>query len=69
MIRLLTALMLICSVWQPALALTPEEQLDNPILEERARGISQQLRCLVCQNQSIDDSDADLARESLSTGA
>ena len=63
MIRLLTALMLICSVWQPALALTPEEQLDNPILEERARGISQQLRCLVCQNQSIDDSDADLARD------
>ena len=63
MIRLLAALFLIFSALPPALALTPEEQLDNPILEERAREISQQLRCLVCQNQSIDDSDADLARD------
>lgn len=44
-----------------AFAIAPEEQLSNPILEERARGLSAQLRCLVCQNQSIDDSDADLA--------
>ena len=42
-------------------AISPEEQLSNPILEDRARGLSAQLRCLVCQNQSIDDSDADLA--------
>ena len=63
MIRLLTALFLVLSAYAPASALTPEEQLDNPLLEERARGISQQLRCLVCQNQSIDDSDADLARD------
>ena len=42
-------------------AISPEEQLPNPILEDRARGLSAQLRCLVCQNQSIDDSDADLA--------
>ena len=35
----------------------------NPVLEERARNLSKQLRCLVCQNQSIDDSDADLARD------
>jgi cytochrome c-type biogenesis protein CcmH len=47
----------------PAFAVAPEEQLDDPVLEGRARDISQQLRCLVCQNQSIDDSDADLARD------
>lgn len=37
--------------------------LSNPVLEERAREISKELRCLVCQNQSIDDSDAELARD------
>ena len=47
----------------PAHALTAEEMLANPVLEERARNLSKQLRCLVCQNQSIDDSDADLARD------
>ena len=44
-------------------AITAEEMLANPVLEERARNLSKQLRCLVCQNQSIDDSDADLARD------
>ncbi|WP_417833197.1 cytochrome c-type biogenesis protein [Thalassospira xiamenensis] len=47
----------------PAFAVNPDEMLSNPKLEERARDISQGLRCLVCQNQSIDDSDADLARD------
>ena len=47
----------------PALAITPEEILSDPKLEARARALSKQLRCLVCQNQSIDDSDADLARD------
>ena len=47
----------------PALAVNPDEMLANPKLENRARDISQELRCLVCQNQSIDDSDADLARD------
>ena len=47
----------------PALAITPEEILGDPKLEARARTLSKQLRCLVCQNQSIDDSDADLARD------
>ena len=47
----------------PAAALTPEEKLADPILEDRARALSKQLRCLVCQNQSIDDSDADLAKD------
>ncbi|MCW5698724.1 MAG: cytochrome c-type biogenesis protein CcmH [Rhodospirillales bacterium] len=47
----------------PSLAVEPDEVLADPTLESRARGISQGLRCLVCQNQSIDDSDAELARD------
>ena len=47
----------------PSVALTPEEMLADPALESRARALSKQLRCLVCQNQSIDDSDAELARD------
>lgn len=47
----------------PALAVQPEEVLDDPALESRAREISKELRCLVCQNQSIDDSDAELAKD------
>ena len=47
----------------PAVAVTAEEQLADPELEARARGLSRQLRCLVCQNQSIDGSDADLAKD------
>jgi cytochrome c-type biogenesis protein CcmH len=46
-----------------AVAVQPDEQLSNPALEARARDISGGLRCLVCQNQSIDDSDAPLARD------
>ncbi len=44
-------------------AAAPGEALDDPALEARARALSKELRCLVCQNQSIDDSDADLARD------
>jgi cytochrome c-type biogenesis protein CcmH len=47
----------------PALAVQPDEMLDDPALEARARGISQELRCLVCRNESIDESNADLARD------
>jgi cytochrome c-type biogenesis protein CcmH len=48
----------------PAMAaLAPDEMLDDPELEQRARAISLEVRCLVCQNQSIDDSDAPLARD------
>ena len=47
----------------PALAVLPSEQLADPKLEARARAISTQLRCVVCQNQTIDDSDADLAHD------
>ena len=50
-------------VLSPAGAVEPDEILDDPALETRAREISQNLRCLVCQNQSIDDSNADLARD------
>jgi cytochrome c-type biogenesis protein CcmH len=46
-----------------ALAVNPDEVLKDPALETRARQISSELRCLVCQNQSIDISDADLARD------
>jgi cytochrome c-type biogenesis protein CcmH len=46
-----------------AFAVTPDEILDDPQLERRARAISAELRCMVCQNQSIDDSDADLAKD------
>lgn len=47
----------------PALAVLPEEQLSDPVLEARAREISKNIRCVVCQNQSIDDSDAPLAAD------
>jgi len=47
----------------PALAVEPSEMLKDPALEARARAISRELRCLVCQNQSIDDSNADLAHD------
>ena len=47
----------------PAHAVRPDEMLADPALEARAREIGQELRCLVCRNQSIDDSDADLAHD------
>src|ERR1043166_7951520 len=46
-----------------ALAVQPDEILADPKLEARARDLSRELRCMVCQNQSIDDSDAPLARD------
>ena len=60
--RLFAILVLLLS-FGPAFAVNPDEVLDDPALEARARGISEHLRCLVCQNQSIDDSDAELARD------
>jgi cytochrome c-type biogenesis protein CcmH len=44
-------------------AVQPDEMLRDPVLEARARGLSQELRCMVCQNESIDDSDAPLAHD------
>lgn len=57
------ALLLSLPVPQNAHAVQPNEILKDPKLEKRAREISLELRCLVCQNQSIDDSDAPLARD------
>lgn len=58
--RLVLILMLLAA---PVMAVQPDEILDDPVLEERARNLSQGLRCLVCQNESIDESDASLARD------
>ena len=60
---LAVAMLAMMAVPFPAAAVTPEEMLADPALESRARALSKQLRCLVCQNQSIDDSDAELARD------
>jgi cytochrome c-type biogenesis protein CcmH len=56
-------LCLMLTAGAPAFAVQPDEVLPDPALEARARVLSQELRCLVCQNQSIDDSDALLARD------
>jgi len=59
-------LAIIAALWialGSTLAVTPREMLTDPVLEGRARAISQGLRCLVCQNQSIDDSNAELAHD------
>ena len=61
--RVLLSLVMLVALAAPALAVNPGEALSNPALEARARTISKELRCLVCQNQSIDDSDADLAAD------
>jgi cytochrome c-type biogenesis protein CcmH len=59
---LLVTLLLAC-VSNVALAVQPDEILKDPALEARARNLSRELRCMVCQNQSIDDSEAPLARD------
>ena len=61
--RLILTLLLIVAWSMPAAALEPDERLDEPVLEARARALSAELRCVVCQNQSIDDSAAPLARD------
>jgi cytochrome c-type biogenesis protein CcmH len=61
--RLGAAALLLAVLLAPAYAVQPDEVLKDPILEHRAREISAELRCLVCQNQSIDDSDAPLAKD------
>ena len=61
---LLAALMLLAALAPlPAYAVHPDEILPDPALEARARDIGKELRCLVCRNQSVDDSDADLAHD------
>lgn len=63
--RLVPAAMLVLLVFAtaPALAVNPDERLSDPGLEARARALSKELRCMVCQNESIDDSNADLAHD------
>lgn len=56
-------LILALSFAAPAYAVQPEEILDDPALEARARDLSKELRCLVCRNESIDDSSASLAKD------
>src|SRR5262245_9094073 len=54
---------MLLSLMGPAYAVQPDEVLPDGQLEQRARALSRELRCMVCQNQSIDDSDAPLARD------
>jgi cytochrome c-type biogenesis protein CcmH len=55
--------LLVLTLAAPAAAVEPGERLADPAMEARARAIASELRCLVCQNQSIDDSDAPLAKD------
>ncbi|KGF68221.1 cytochrome C [Hoeflea sp. BAL378] len=61
--HLLTVVLLVLASAGSAAAFNPDEVLDDPALEARARALSLEFRCLVCQNQSIDDSNAELARD------
>jgi cytochrome c-type biogenesis protein CcmH len=61
--RLVASLFLLLTLFGSAAAVQPNERLADANLEARARAISEQLRCLVCQNESIDESDADLAHD------
>ncbi|MFY1707635.1 cytochrome c-type biogenesis protein [Tritonibacter scottomollicae] len=64
MIRMFKAVMAVMLLsMTPALAVQPDEVLEDPVLEERARDLSKGLRCLVCRNENIDESNADLARD------
>ena len=62
--RFLLAMAMLAAIGtSPARAVLPDEVMSDPAKEARARQLSQELRCMVCQNQSIDDSDAPLARD------
>lgn len=61
--RLLLTLIITGALAWPAFAVQPDERLADPALEERARDLSAQLRCVVCPNQDIDSSNAPLARD------
>lgn len=59
----LVVALVVCIAGRAAYAVQPNEMLDDPILEQRARSISEELRCMVCQNESIDESHAELAHD------
>ncbi|HZP70613.1 MAG TPA: cytochrome c-type biogenesis protein [Pseudolabrys sp.] len=62
---LLPVILLLCATTASTqvFAVQPDEMLKDPVLEARARELSRELRCMVCQNQSIDESEAPLARD------
>ncbi len=62
-IRLVAILAIWLSATVPAFAVNPDEMLSDPVLEARARELSKGLRCVMCRNQSIDDSNAAIARD------
>ena len=55
--------LILCLIAPPLFAVEPDEVLDDPVLEERARAISAEVRCVVCQNEPIDSSNAGVARD------
>lgn len=61
--RILTAFLLLMALAGPVFAVNPDEMLKDPALEARARAISKELRCLVCRNENIDESNAGLAHD------
>ena len=63
MIRRFLLVLALMMAAAPAFAVNPDEMLSDPALEARARTLSAELRCMVCQNQSIDDSNAELAKD------
>jgi cytochrome c-type biogenesis protein CcmH len=63
MIRRFLLVLALMMAAAPSFAVNPDEMLTDPALEARARALSAELRCMVCQNQSIDDSNADLAKD------
>lgn len=63
MMRGMLALLLVLAMGLPCFATLPDERLPDPVLEGRALELTRELRCMVCQNQSIEDSDAPLARD------
>lgn len=64
MTRLFAIFILVCGVGTAALAVAVDEKpLEDPVKEAQARALMKEIRCLVCQNQSIEDSNADLARD------
>lgn len=63
LLRGVLAILLLACLSLPAVAVQPDEVLQDPVLEDRARELSKGLRCLVCRNESIDESNAELARD------
>ncbi len=61
--KVVLVMLLLVVGWPAAATVEPDEMLADPVLEARARALSKQIRCLVCQSESIDTSNADLARD------